>query len=104
MMLMGRPPQISDFLVIPLQYQGFYRVAAMGFEPPHYSTYGDNPGTPVHYGREAVTTWRFAVWIALSLPSINLHSRASVCRINTASCITWPDSPPVSMPTRPSAR
>jgi hypothetical protein len=37
MMLMGRPPQISDFLVIPLQYQGFYRVAAMGFEPPHYT-------------------------------------------------------------------
>ena len=37
MMLMGRPPQISDFLVIPLQYQDFYRVAAMGFEPPHYT-------------------------------------------------------------------
>src|SRR5438093_12733416 len=92
--------KVDDALFSPTG--GTYRFC--GFLWPshiqHYSTYGDNLETPVHYGHQAVTTWRFSVWIVLSLPSISLHSLTSVCRINNASCVPLPDLQPVSMPTR----
>src|SRR5574341_1989378 len=72
----------------------------IGFHIPHNSTYGDNAETPVHYGHQAVTTWRVSVWIALSLHNISLHSLPSVRTINNVSCVTLPASPPVSMLTQ----